>query len=66
MKLKLLVATFLAGLAMAGTSPLKPVVVTFPANTPDSVIKQAKDSIIASVGSPSRSASILHGLSGGF
>lgn len=49
--MKLFLATALLGflpLALAAKS-LKSVVVTFPKNTPDSVISKAKDSLVASV-----------------
>lgn len=52
--MKLTLATLLVlPLALAGS--LKSVIVTFPKGTPDSVVNQAKASLVASV----RSASLL-------
>ena len=54
MKLYLLsTAVALLNLAGAAAAPDKQVIITYPNDTPDSVLKQAKDAIKAAVGPPS-------------
>lgn len=53
--MKLTFAAALLALPLALAESLKSVVITFPKGTPDSVIIQAKESLVASV----RSASLL-------
>lgn len=46
------IAVALLTLAGAAAAPDKQVIITYPNDTPDSVLKQAKDAIRAAVGRP--------------